>query len=115
VKRICSEPYCANLAHPKGRGKCLEHRRTYERERSARRRAVTKGVFKRKKWETTRRAVLARDPICKACGKRPSEEVDHVVPLDVDDSRPYALDRLQGLCVECHRRKTAEENRNARL
>ncbi len=50
-----------------------------------------------------------------ACGIRLSEEVDHVVPLDMDDSRPYALDGLQGMCVECHRRKTAEENRNPRL
>jgi 5-methylcytosine-specific restriction protein A len=94
---------------------CVAHYREYERERSARRRAATKGVFKRKKWENTRRAVLARDPICKDCGIRPSEEVDQVVPLDVDDSRPYALDGLQGLCAECHRRKTADENRNPRL
>jgi 5-methylcytosine-specific restriction protein A len=93
-----------------GRGKCLGHRRQYERERSARRRAATRGVYKKKRWETTRRAVLARDPICKACDSRLSEEVDHVVPLDQDDSRPYALDGLQGLCSDCHRSKTAREN-----
>lgn len=34
-------------------------------ERSRARRVATNGVYKRRKWELTRRAVLARDPICK--------------------------------------------------
>jgi 5-methylcytosine-specific restriction endonuclease McrA len=39
------------------------------------------GIFKRKQWPATRRAVLARDPLCNVCDQRPSEEVDHIVPL----------------------------------
>jgi 5-methylcytosine-specific restriction protein A len=107
--RACTEPRCPNFARP-GSGKCDAHARAYERERSARRRAATKGVYKTKRWQATRRAVLDRDPLCKACGKRVAEEVDHVVPLEKDDSQPYALDGLQGLCAGCHRAKTAREN-----
>jgi 5-methylcytosine-specific restriction endonuclease McrA len=110
MAKVCSEAGCPNFAAPNGRGKCLEHRRQYERERSARRRAATKGVYKKKRWQTTRAKVLARDPICKSCGERLSQEVDHITPLDQDSSRPYALDGLQGLCSECHRDKTAREN-----
>ena len=107
--RLCSESGCPNFARPKS-SRCDAHAREYERERSRRRREATKGSYKRKLWQTTRRKVLSRDPICKSCGKRLSEEVDHVLPLAEDDSRPYALEGLQGLCSACHRAKTAREN-----
>jgi 5-methylcytosine-specific restriction enzyme A len=66
---------------------------------------ATAGVYKRKKWETTRRAVLARDPICKVCYDALSTEVDHIIPL-TQGGEPYRLDGLQGICSPCHWRKT---------
>jgi 5-methylcytosine-specific restriction endonuclease McrA len=114
--RLCSEAYCPNLAHPKGRGKCLEHRREYERERSARRREKTKGVYKRKVWAMRRKQAFGSDPQCAwvlndgtRC-QRLGEELDHVVPLDAGGDE-YAATNLQLLCAEHHRLKTARENR----
>ena len=118
----CSEPGCPRFAHPKGRGKCLEHRRQYERERSARRRAQAKdkrgrGVYKTKTWQMRRKQAIERDPFCawtfrdgSRC-QRLGEELDHVVPLD-QGGKEYDADNLQLLCAEHHRLKTAIENRS---
>ncbi len=120
MKRLCSEPYCPNIAHPTGRGKCLEHRRRYERERSRRRREATKGVYKRKRWAMRRKQAFERDPQCAwvfedgtRCD-RLGEELDHVVPLEAGGDA-YSAKNLQLLCAEHHRAKTAQENRSARL
>ena len=109
--RLCLEPRCPREAT--GKGRCDEHRKPIERERSRARRAATNGVYKRKKWELTRRAVLARDPICKVCDAALSTEVDHIVPL-AQGGEPYRLDGLQGICSPCHWRKTGAENAGVR-
>jgi 5-methylcytosine-specific restriction endonuclease McrA len=55
-------------------------------------------------WPRVRRAILARDPVCRACRTVPSAEVDHIRPGN--DHRPQ---NLQGLCTPCHAVKTARE------
>ena len=77
--RLCLEPAYPNPQT--GRGRCDEHRRPIERERSRRRREATRGVYKTKRWEMARKAVLARDPICSVCDNTLSTEVDHIIPL----------------------------------
>ncbi len=115
MKSICSEPYCPNDAHPKGRGKCLAHRREYERERSRRCREKTKGVYKKKIWAMRRKQAFERDPFCAwrfedgARCQRLGEELDHIVPLDAGGDE-YSAENLQLLCAEHHRLKTAREN-----
>jgi 5-methylcytosine-specific restriction protein A len=107
---LCLVPRCPNLVRDaRSKGRCDDHSRAMERERSARRREVTRGVYKRKKWLMTRKAVLARDPICKVCDERLSTEVDHIVPLS-QGGDPWALDNLQGICSPCHWAKTGREN-----
>jgi 5-methylcytosine-specific restriction protein A len=105
--RLCLERGCPRPAT--ARGRCDEHRKRIERERSRARRAATNGVYKRRKWELTRRAVLARDPICKVCDNALSTEVDHIVPL-AEGGDPYDPAGLQGICSPCHWEKTAREN-----
>lgn len=56
-------------------------------------------------WQKIRRVILARDPVCQACGRRASEEVDHVLALASGGTN--AFDNLQGLCKSCHSTKTA--------
>lgn len=109
--RLCLEPRCPRVAT--ARGRCDEYRRAIERERSRARREATSGVYKRRKWEMARRAVLARDPICKVCDNALSTEVDHIIPL-AQGGEPYRLDGLQGICSPCHWRKTGAENAGAR-
>lgn len=107
-ERPCVEAGCPNFARPNS-GKCDEHAREYERERSRRQREATRGIYKRKKWAMTREAVLARDPICKVCDKRLSTQVDHIVPLS-QSGDAWDLEGLQGICSQCHWSKTAREN-----
>ena len=72
------------------------------------RRATTNGIYKAKLWEMRRRQVITEQPICNICDQRLAVEIDHITPLD-HDGAPYDRDNLQGLCVDCHRTKTAAE------
>jgi 5-methylcytosine-specific restriction enzyme A len=109
--RLCLEPRCPNPAT--GKGRCDQHRKPIERERSRARREATKGVYKTRMWERRRIQVLTRDPFCadgRVCGgKAPSMEVDHVKPLAEGGER-YAMANLRGTCTACHEAKTAAEN-----
>jgi 5-methylcytosine-specific restriction protein A len=110
--RLCLESGCPNPVT--ARGRCDDHRKPLERDRSRRRREATAGTYKTKRWQLRRKQVFERDPFCadgRVCeGKAPSVEVDHVVPLD-QGGAPYAMDNLRGTCHACHEAKTAEENR----
>ena len=62
--------------------------------------------------EKRRQMVLGRDPLCVQClaeGRtRPAVIYDHVVPMSEGGSKDD-LANSQGLCVECHNRKSARE------
>lgn len=63
-------------------------------------------------WPAIRRAVLARDPVCRIAGPtctRMSTEADHIVAGD-----DHRLEALQGTCANCHRTKSAREGNAAR-
>jgi 5-methylcytosine-specific restriction enzyme A len=109
--RLCLEPRCPNPAG--GKGRCDEHRKPIERERSRRRREATNGVYKRKRWEMARKAILSRDPICRVCDKALSTEVDHITPRE-DGGADYDPTNLRGICSPCHWAKTASENATRR-
>ncbi|MEU6641249.1 HNH endonuclease signature motif containing protein [Saccharomonospora sp. NPDC046836] len=74
-----------------------------------------RGEWRLPVWNTPRRAfptavrarILKRDPICRACGVRPSTIADHIVPVaegGTDDET-----NGQGLCSPCHDPKSAAE------
>ena len=72
-------------------------------------------LYRCKRWETTRQRVLRRDILCRMCGHKASTEVDHVLRarLVLDNfglDEFYNIDRLQGLCHDCHSMKTAHES-----
>jgi hypothetical protein len=46
---------------------------------------------------------------CRVCLQGKSSEVDHIVPLS--EGGPHAPINTQLLCIPCHKKKTAEENR----
>jgi hypothetical protein len=68
----------------------------------------TPAFYNSAEWKALRQAVLARDPICKHCGKDPSVVADHIVPRN--RGGPDTLDNLQGLCKSCDGRKTSTED-----
>lgn len=56
-------------------------------------------------WTKIRARILARDPVCKICGVRPSTHCDHIVAKADDHSETG----LQGVCGPCHDQKSARE------
>ena len=59
------------------------------------------------RWMKLRAQILARDPVCKVCNRAESLQVDHIVPLSQGGGDEYA--NLQGICIPCHKDKTARE------
>ena len=64
-----------------------------------------------KRYWRNREVVLRRDPVCKACNERASEEADHIIALSLggDDT----LDNMQGLCRRCHAAKSKVDKQKA--
>jgi 5-methylcytosine-specific restriction protein A len=60
-------------------------------------------------WPTIRAKVLARDPLCKICGVRPSSHCDHIEAK----TDAHAEDKLQGVCSTCHGLKSSREGNDA--
>jgi 5-methylcytosine-specific restriction protein A len=58
-------------------------------------------------WRKQREQVLRDQPVCAMCKRRLAEQVDHIKPLAAGGS--HERENLQGLCVECHRTKTARD------
>ena len=57
-----------------------------------------------------RRVVLARDPVCVICNRNASTVADHIVPHKGVWELFCDLVNLQGICDECHAKKTATED-----
>ena len=55
---------------------------------------------------------LSLYPLCVSCLDkgivRPTEEIDHIIRLE--DGGPDTDDNCQGLCKDCHKEKTRQEN-----
>lgn len=65
-------------------------------------------------WQKTRLAVIARDEgLCQFCGcvvAGPRQaQVDHIIPKV--DGGSDAMENLRLLCLACHSRRTAMDNR----
>ena len=88
------------------RGKCDEHRRKYERERSRRRRGTSGGVYQNKRYQIARRHQLYHHPLCQfevaggECGQL-ATEVHHIHHLQHGGDL-YALENLASLCSHHH-------------
>lgn len=67
--------------------------------------------IKGRPWSRIRRAVFAREPLCRSCLARNktvgAEEVDHIIPLHLGGGHDF--DNLQPLCRRCHAAKTETE------
>ena len=60
-----------------------------------------------RRWMALRHVVMVEEPVCSICKRRPSVQVDHIVPV----SKGGKDDRqnLQGVCLECHELKTRDD------
>ncbi|GAA1361297.1 hypothetical protein [Brevibacterium luteolum] len=106
VMKPCNAPGCPTLVAV-GTGRCQAHQAEAEQRRGS---STARG-YGRAHRRRFRPAVLARNPICVICFRRPSTEADHF-PL----SRAELIDRGldpndpqhgRGLCKPCHSAETA--------
>jgi len=108
-QRPCRHAGCSALTND---GYCDKHtKREAERHRQRAHDRTRQSASKRgydRTWRRLRLLVLAKQPVCQACGRAPSTDVDHIVPLARGGIN--ALDNLQGLCHSCHSAKTARED-----
>ncbi len=75
-----------------------------ERVRNARR-AMQRAVYASSRWRWIRSIILAREPLCRACQRRPAIDIDHIIDI-VDGGPIYDDGNLQPLCKRCHSKKT---------
>ena len=66
-------------------------------------------LYSHRRWRSLRKQVILSNPICQACNRAPSTQVDHIKPYSGDVSTFYDIDNLQALCHSCHSKKTATE------
>jgi 5-methylcytosine-specific restriction protein A len=110
--RLCLEPRCRNPVT--ARGRCDEHRKELERDRSRSRRADARErnrMYARKRWAMTRKAKLFANPLCELehdgyLGI--ASEVHHRIAMG-DGGAKYDLKNLVSTCKPCHSRETRRE------
>ena len=65
------------------------------------------------RWKRLRERFLAANPVCALCDW-PANQLDHIDPHGGDWAKFLDIANLQGLCRDCHSRKTAAERRGWR-
>jgi hypothetical protein len=96
--RLCAQRPCAKPAT--WRGRCPTHAPTLIRET----RSANRPLYNRKRWRTTRRAQLARQPLCETCGQI-ATDVHHRQDIQAGGD-PWDPANLASLCHPCHSRIT---------
>lgn len=102
----CAHPGCPTL----GRSRyCEGHLAEVRKAADARRRGQRHlhGGGASPAWRALRATVLARDPVCRLCGAKPSTVADHITPKR--DGGRDTLTNLQGVCAGCNTRKAAAD------
>jgi len=65
------------------------------------------------RWQKTRKGYLDHHPLCVLCEAAgrvtAANEVDHIIPLQVDPMRKYDRTNWQALCKPCHVAKTNKD------
>jgi 5-methylcytosine-specific restriction protein A len=55
-----------------------------------------------------RRRVINEEMLCRVCDDALATEADHITPMS-QGGAPYSRANVQGLCHDCHARKTRAE------
>ena len=69
------------------------------------------------RYRRFQRGILLREPLCRPCRIAGltvgAEEMDHIVPVHKAPGRFWDPENVQPICTNCHKTKTANENRTA--
>lgn len=105
----CNYPGCPALI--KGQRYCDEHAPKQKNTNSKRQYDFSRGTTAQRgygaRWRKLRLLALHRDPVCVRCQRRPTVDIDHIIPKAAGGTD--SLDNLQGLCHSCHSAKTAQD------
>jgi 5-methylcytosine-specific restriction protein A len=107
MPRCCEWPRCA--AVPVRGNLCALH---YRVSGNQARDDARKVPYRSEAWQQRRAQVLREEPVCRACRRRRSRMVDHIVERRDGGTDDRA--NLQGLCWPCHSRKTATRTARGR-
>lgn len=108
----CRDRLCPELI-PRGSKWCPTHRTEhYRRQDAARTNKAERKLYQSARWRKIRAIVLAEEPLCRACRRAASREVDHIVPV-ANGGAMWDRANLQALCKSDHSRKTASEVLNS--
>lgn len=116
AKRPCRRPGCPNLVERGGHcEQCAPKHSARARVEASRPSAAKRGYDRA--WQKLRTVYLQRNPLC---AEFPSgvhqgrvvaaTDLDHIIPHKGDMALFRDYNNLQGLCHECHSRKTATED-----
>jgi len=106
----CNRSGCKGLVRDGVCSACGPRRRHSEREYDRQRGSASARGYDRR-WQKLRKMFLAANPLCVECQAEgrtvAATDVDHIVPKRAGGTD--AWENLQGLCHECHSRKTQGE------
>ncbi len=107
LSRATAGGYC-----DKHQGAKIEQKRLYDRWRED---DPVRKLYRCKRWKSVRLIVLRRDILCQMCGHQAANTADHILSARIilDNwgiEEFYNVDRIQGLCHDCHSIKTAMES-----
>ena len=112
--RPCTAPGCPRLVPGSSKGSRCEAHKPKAWATSEGRSASERGYGGN--WSRLRGAVLAREPLCRACRAAgvvcAASVVDHVVPKA--EGGTDAWENLQPLCRRCHDLKSQQEAKRGR-
>ena len=115
-----SNTKCASLGCKANRSKmstfCIDHggRDTYIEKKSDERKKFN-AMYNSGAWKRQRQITLSKQPICQSCLTqghiRSANEVDHLFAWSAFGKQSFTRNVFQALCGECHKHKTALEQK----
>jgi 5-methylcytosine-specific restriction protein A len=99
----CAHPGCSVLVSGSVR-RCESHRMQDDRRYNATR--PHQRFYNSVGWKAMRAAVRREEPLCRLCKAkgiyRPSQEVDHIIPINQRRDLALVRSNLRALCLPCH-------------
>jgi 5-methylcytosine-specific restriction enzyme A len=117
--RPCAKLGCGELTASRFcAGHAGEPRRVAKAYDVARANDPIRRLYGTRRWRFTSLETVARDPVCKGCGREASALADHVIPAEQyvaqhggDLESFFDPMNLQGLGLDCHAKKTASDRK----
>lgn len=112
IGKPCKSPRCPNLVLGAARY-CEAHRDLEPKPYSFKRRPPLKELYNTTRWQKTRAAFLAENPVCARCG-RPANTVHHVAMARENPELWFDFDNLEALCRGCHAKESQREGQESK-